>query len=140
MYPDGQEILVVIDDTELRERVARILGDEGFAVTAAAAGLAALRAVGARHYSLVVAATELPGSLDGATTVRQARARQPWLKALYIAEGGARPGRGNLETDDVISAPFERRELIGCTFELLQRGTAEAADLSRRARIELRAC
>ena len=83
MYPEGQEILVVIDDRERRERVARILADEGFAVSAAAEGLAALRAIGARRYALVVAATRLPGSLDGATTVRQARSRQPWLKALY---------------------------------------------------------
>ncbi len=139
MYPDGQEILVVIDDSKRRDRVARILGDEGFAVTAAAEGLAALRAVGARHYALVVAATRLPGSLDGKTTVRQARTRQPWLKALYIEDRAIRPARDNPDTEDVIAAPFERHELLGCTFELLQRRGAEAADLSRRARTELRA-
>jgi DNA-binding response OmpR family regulator len=139
MYPDGQEILVVIDDSARRERVAQTLAAEGFAVTMAAEGLAALRAVGAQHYTLVIAATQLPGSLDGKTTVRQARTRQPWLKALYVDDGRAWPDRGHPETDDVITVPFERHELIGCTFELLQRGTAEAADLSRRARTELRA-
>jgi len=139
MYPEGQEILIVIDDTEQRERVARTLGDEGFPVTAAAEGFAALRAIGARHYSLVIAAARLPGSLDGKTTVRQARARQPWLKALYIEHAAGGRDRGNPETEDVITTPFERHELIGCTFELLQRGTAEAADLSRRARVALRA-
>src|SRR5229473_431319 len=108
MYPDGQEILVVIDDSERRERVARILGNEGFAVTAAAEGLAALRAVGAQRYALVVAATRLPGSLDGKTTVRRARARQPWLKALYIENRMTRPARDNPDTEDVIAAPFER--------------------------------
>jgi CheY-like chemotaxis protein len=139
MYPEGQEILVVIDDREQRERVARILADEGFAVSAAAEGLAALRAISARHYALIVAATRLPGSLDGATTVRQARTRQPWLKALYIDDCSFRRGRGNPDTDDFIIAPFERHELIGCTFELLQRDTAGTIDLSRRARTELRA-
>jgi CheY-like chemotaxis protein len=56
MYPEGQEILVVIDDRERREEVARILGDEGFAITVAAEGLAALRAVGSRQFAMVVAA------------------------------------------------------------------------------------
>jgi CheY-like chemotaxis protein len=137
MYPDGQEILVVIDDAERRERVTRILADEGFAVTAAAEGLAALRSVGAQRYALVLAATRLPGSLDGLTTVRRARAWQPWLKALYIDDGDTRRDRGNPDTDDFIACPFERHELIGCTFELLQRG-AETADLARRMRAESR--
>ncbi len=67
------------------------------------------------------------------------RSRQPWLKALYIEDVSIRRDRGNPDTDDFIAAPFERHELLGCTFELLQRGTAEAADLSRRARTQLRA-
>lgn len=139
MYPEGQEILVVIDDYERRERVARILGDEGFAVTTAAEGLAALRAVGSQRFAMVVAAAQLPGSLDGATTVRQARTRQPWLKALFIDDSHLRHDRGNPDIDDFIAAPFERHELIGCTFELLQRVSAQARDLSVRARTELRA-
>lgn len=139
MYPEGQEILVVIDDRQRREQVARILGDEGFAITAAAEGLAALRATGAQHFAMIVAAARLPGSLDGPTTVRQARARQPWLKALFIDDASIRHERGNPDTDDFIAAPFESHELIGCTFELLHRVTAEARDLSRRLRTELRA-
>ena len=139
MYPEGQEILVVIDDRERRERIAGILGNEGFAVTAAAEGLAALRAIGTQHYALVIAGTCLPGSLDGATTVRQARARQPWLKALYIEDGSARPERCGAGIDDVITAPFERHELIGCTFEMLQRGATGTDDLARRARTGLQA-
>src|SRR5580658_7743196 len=121
MYLQGQEILVVVDDPERREWIARVLADEGFVVTAAAEGLAALRAVSRQHYALIVAAARLPGSLDGKTTARQARARQPWLKALYIEEGAGRHDRCNPDTDDFITAPFERHELIGCTFELLQR-------------------
>jgi DNA-binding response OmpR family regulator len=138
MYPEGQEILVVIDDCERRERVVKILTNEGFAVTATAEGLAAMRAISARPYALVVTAEELPGSLDGATTVRQARTRQPRLKALFVADGHARYDRRNPDLDDVITLPFERHELIGCVFEMLQRGGAEA-DLGRRARMELRA-
>ena len=143
MYPEGQEILVVIDDADCRQRSAAILRDEGFSVTEAAAGLAALRAIGARRFALIVVAMQLPGSLDGRTTVRQARTRQPWLKALLIenhhSENRARPALNNLDSDDLIFAPFERHELIGCIFELLHRGAAASYDLARRARTVLRA-
>jgi DNA-binding response OmpR family regulator len=139
MYPEGHEILVIIDDDVRRERVTRILVDEGFTVNAAAEGLAALRAVSTRRYALVIAATQLPGSLDGVTTVRQARARQPWLKALFIDDSHIRRGQADRDTDDFITVPFERHELIGCTFELLQRGRFETADLARRVRTTLRA-
>jgi CheY-like chemotaxis protein len=140
MYPDGREILVVVHEPERRERIVRILADEGFAVNAAAEGLSALRAVGAQHYSLIVASAALPGSLDGATTVRRARRRQPWLKALYVAEAASRPAVANPDTDDVITVEFERWELLGCTFELLHReAMADAADLVRRIRAERRA-
>ena len=141
MYPEGQEILLVVDDAESRERIAGILRDEGFAVTQAAAGLAALRAIGTQRFALVIADTRLPGSLDGRTTVRQARVRQPWLKALFIeghcSEGAARPAGGIADSDDLIFAPFERHELIGCTFELLHRDAAATYDLARRARTAL---
>lgn len=141
MYPEGQQILVVIEDADHRERIAEILRDEGFSVTEAAAGLAALRAVGMQRFALIVAGARLPGSLDGRSTVRQARARQPRLKALLIedqsANRSARPVVGNPDNDDVIFAPFERRELIGCTFELLHRGNAAADDFTRRARTAL---
>lgn len=140
MYPDGQEILVVVDDRERRERIGWILAEEGFAVTVAAEGLSALRAAGARRFSLMVAALRLPGFLDGPTVVRQARSRQPWLKALYTDELGAPPACGNPDTEDFIAAPFERRELLGCVFELLQRSEARAAaDLACRIRVERRA-
>ena len=142
MYPEGHEILVVVNDAVCRERIVRILRDEGFAVTEAAAGLAALRAMSARRFTLVIAGTGLPGSLDGRTTVRQARIRQPWLKALFIEDhhlrGGARLSVRNPDSDDLIFAPFERHELIGCVFELLQRSAA-TYDLARRARTALAA-
>jgi two-component system response regulator MprA len=140
MYSDSREILVVVHEPERRQRVVRILADEGFAVTAASEGLSALRAVSARHYALIVASTALPGSLDGAATVRSARQRQPWLKALYVAEAADWPPLTNPETDDVITVEFQRWEFLGCTFELLQRqAMADAADLVRRIRTELRA-
>jgi DNA-binding response OmpR family regulator len=140
MYLDGQDILVVIDDTAQRARIAHLLADEGFGVTEAPEGLSALRAIGARRYALMIAALRLPGSLDGHSTVRQARLRQPWLKTLYTDEYGHRPERGDPETEDFIPLPCERYELLGCVFELLQRtNDGTQSDLGRRVRAERRA-
>ncbi|HWB51004.1 MAG TPA: response regulator [Stellaceae bacterium] len=148
MYPEGQEILVVVDEPQTRARIAHILRAEGFTVSAAAEGLAALRALGKRRFALIIASTRLPGSLDGKTTVRQARTRQPWLKALYLGDrlavgAGradiARSRRGNPDCDELIAVPFERHELLGCTFELLHRRATPAYDLALRARTALRA-
>jgi two-component system response regulator MprA len=140
MYTDGQDILVVVNDPAQRERITRTLANEGFAVTEAAEGLAALRAIGSHRYGLMIAALRLPGSLDGRATARQARLRQPWLKTLFTEEYGHHPERGDSETDDFVPLPCERYELLGCVFELLQRGAAGTQDdLARRVRTERRA-
>jgi DNA-binding response OmpR family regulator len=55
----------------------RTLVDEGFTVTAMAEGFSALRILRRCRFALAVVAVDLPGLLDGATTLRQARARQP---------------------------------------------------------------
>jgi hypothetical protein len=86
---------------------------------------------------LVIAAVELPGTLDGVTTVRRLRARQPWLKALFTGEFARGPRWAGRDCDEFIAAPFHRRELLGCAFELLQRESLPGADLVRRSRLEL---
>ena len=86
MYPVGQNVLIVDDDLGRGQAIERILREEGFAVTIATEGFAALRAAGSEQFALVIAAVELPGTLDGVTTVRRLRARQPWLKALFTGE------------------------------------------------------
>jgi two-component system, OmpR family, response regulator MprA len=136
MYPSGQNILVAIGDRALRELVAHTLAREGFSITAAAEGLAALRAVRGQRYVLLIAAEQLPGSVDGSATIRHALLRQPWLKTLLVARSAA--GGETRHDPDVLAAPFEARELLGCTFELLHR-CGGAADLACRVRTSLTA-
>lgn len=139
MYPHGNEILVVVHDFERRELIARLLSAEGFAVAAAGDGLTALRACANWRFGVIVAATDMPGSIDGFAIVRRARHRQPWLKALYTGEPATRVALAHTDMADFIAAPFERAELVGCVFELLHRSAgSEAADLCRRVRAEVR--
>jgi len=137
MYPVGQNVLIVDDDLGRGQGIERILREEGFAVTIATEGFAALRAAGSEQFALVIAAVELPGTLDGVTTVRRLRARQPWLKALFTGEFARGPRWAGRDCDEFIAAPFHRRELLGCVFELLQRESLPGADLVRRSRLVL---
>ena len=137
MYPDGQKVLIVDHDPGRRQSIERILTGEGFAVTAVSEGFAALRAAGKRRFALIIAAVNLPGTLDGLTTVRRLRARQPRLKALFTGEFARGPRWSSRDCDEFIAAPFHRRELLGCVFELLQRDVLPGADLVRRSRLEL---
>jgi two-component system phosphate regulon response regulator OmpR len=121
MYPEGQQILVIDDDERRRQLIERILADEGFAVTVVAEGFSAIRAASSGRFALAIAALGLPGTLDGPATLRQLRARQPRLKALFTGDVANWPRHPSHFCDDFIPAPFHRRDLLGCVFELLQR-------------------
>lgn len=131
MYPQGMHILVIDPETRRRQLSERVLADDGFTVTAVAEGLSAIRVAATRRFALAVVATDLPGTLDGAATLRQIRVRQPWLKALFTGDPARRPRHAGRERDDFIVTPFQGRELLGCVFELLQRDSGGQNTLRR---------
>ena len=132
MYPEGNQILVIDSDSRRRGQSQETLAGEGFAVTAVPEGFSAIRAVEGERFAVVIAAVNLPGSLDGPTTVRQLRDRQPWLKALFIGDLDGRVWRPERDCDDFIPMPFYQRDLLGCVFEVLQRDTGiDRQDRSR---------
>jgi DNA-binding response OmpR family regulator len=96
-----------------------------------------LRAAGKRRFALIITAVDLPGTLDGVSTVRRLRAHHPRLKALFTGEFARGPRWSSRDCDEFIAAPFHRRELLGCVFELLQRDNLPGADLVRRSRLDL---
>src|SRR5260370_25860920 len=100
MYPEGKQILVIDDDTRRRQLIERILIEEGFAVTAMAQGFSAIRAAASGPFALAIAAVNLPVTLDGPNTMRQLRARQPSLKALFTAVVAHSPRRPDRASDD----------------------------------------
>ncbi|MCU0292681.1 MAG: sigma-54 dependent transcriptional regulator [Thermoanaerobaculaceae bacterium] len=66
-------ILVVDDEVGIRQQLAAILGDEGYAVSAAGSGEEALVALAREIYDLVLLDVWLPGA-DGIEILRQVRA------------------------------------------------------------------
>ncbi|KQM27312.1 MULTISPECIES: nitrogen assimilation response regulator NtrX [unclassified Sphingomonas] len=117
------DILVVDDETDIRELVAGVLEDEGYETRGAADSDAALEAVATRRPSLVLLDVWLQGSrLDGLELLDELKARDPSLPVLVIS------GHGNIDTAvaairrgavDFIEKPFEAERLLF----LVQRAT-----------------
>ena len=110
------EVLVVDDEADIRELVAGVLEDEGYAVRTAADSSGALDAIEERRPSLVLLDVWLQGSrLDGLQLLEQIKRRDPTLPVLMIS------GHGNLDTAvaairegavDFIEKPFEAGRLL----------------------------
>jgi two-component system, NtrC family, nitrogen regulation response regulator NtrX len=110
------DILVVDDELDIRELVAGVLEDDGYAPRVAADSDAALAALGDRRPSLVLLDVWLKGSrLDGLDLLDEIKRRDPTLPVLVFS------GHGNLDTavaavrrgaTDFIEKPFEAARLL----------------------------
>ncbi|MES2495070.1 MAG: sigma-54 dependent transcriptional regulator [Pseudomonadota bacterium] len=110
------EILIVDDEADIRELVAGVLEDEGYAARTAADSDSALAALDERRPSLVLLDVWLQGSrLDGLDLLDEIKRRDPTLPVLMIS------GHGNLDTavaairrgaTDFIEKPFEAEHLL----------------------------
>ena len=110
------DVLVVDDEADIRELVAGVLEDEGYAVRTAADSTSALEAIEDRRPSLVLLDVWLQGSrLDGLQVLEQVKSRDPTLPVIMIS------GHGNLDTAvaairegavDFIEKPFEAGKLL----------------------------
>lgn len=110
------DILVVDDETDIRELVAGVLEDEGYETRGAADSDAALEAIATRRPSLVLLDVWLQGSrLDGLDLLDEIKRRDPSIPVLVIS------GHGNLDTavaairrgaSDFIEKPFEAERLL----------------------------
>ncbi|MBU6252498.1 MAG: sigma-54 dependent transcriptional regulator [Alphaproteobacteria bacterium] len=112
----GLDILVVDDEEDIRDLVAGVLEDEGYAARTAADSDAALAAIADRRPSLVLLDVFLKGSrLDGLELLDEIKRRDPSQPVLVIS------GHGNLDTavsairrgaSDFIEKPFEAQRLL----------------------------
>ena len=110
------DILVVDDETDIRELVAGILEDEGFTTRRAGSADEALAAVQARRPNLVFLDIWLQGSrLDGLQVLEILKDADPELPVVMIS------GHGNIETAvgaikrgayDFIEKPFKADRLL----------------------------
>lgn len=131
------DILIVDDETDIRQLVAGILEDEGHRCRTAGSSDDALAAIESRRPHLVFLDIWLQGSrLDGLQVLEQVKAGHPELPVVMIS------GHGNIETAvsaiklgayDFIEKPFKADRLV-----LVAERALEASRLKREVR-ELKA-
>ncbi|MDQ3410635.1 MAG: response regulator transcription factor [Chloroflexota bacterium] len=137
---DAGKILLVDDEPSLIEAVGYVLRREGYTVTIATTGPAALTAARAVEPDLIVLDVMLPG-LDGLQVCRELRAESTVPILLLSAKGEEVDRVIGLEigADDYLAKPFAMRELLARVRAMLRRfrmaptaASAESAALDGR--------
>ena len=113
----GPLVLLVEDNAEMREFVARALGQNGYRTLEAADGGSALDVLSSRDdCALLITDVMLPGGINGAELARSARALRPALKILFMS-GYADTVIDARELDrlgaTMLAKPFRVRDLEG---------------------------
>jgi two-component system response regulator MprA len=124
MSPVGDRVLVVDDDPPLRRMLERTLLAEGFDVTLAADGPAALIQAERSAPDVIVLDVALP-ALDGLAVCRRLRGKGLPTPILMLTARDAVPDRvAGLEAgaDDYLVKPFAVQELVARIRALTRRG------------------
>jgi two-component system response regulator MprA len=128
-----ERVLIVEDDAGVRRMLERSLGAEGFAVTVAPDGGAALAQVEAEAPELVVLDVALPGGMSGFDVCRRLRAKGMTGGVLMLTARDAVEDRvRGLEAgaDDYVVKPFAIDEVVARLRALTRRGSDRSERLA----------
>jgi two-component system, OmpR family, response regulator len=122
-------ILLIEDNTDLAEFVARGLSQEGFAVDILPDGMHALQKLADNAYGLVILDRRLPSG-DGTIVCKAIKSQYPDVRVLMLTASaqlvekieGFKSG-----ADDYLTKPFEFEELLMRVHALIRRSAAGAA-------------
>ncbi|MBK3732312.1 response regulator [Azospirillum brasilense] len=126
----GEVILVVDDDRDVRQVAVLTLQDLGYTVVEAENGPEALAVLaGEPRVDLLFTDVVMPGGMNGLELAQEAQRRHPGLKALY-ASGYAHGVDGGLGGDgpgaEFLIKPYRDRDLARAVRKALCGGVAEA--------------
>ncbi len=117
-----RHVLVVEDDDQLRDQVARLLQAMGCRVTARRNGAEALRRLGeAGDIDLLMTDMVMPGGMNGRQLADHARLLHPHLKVLFTSGHTDEPLTRSLRTDGstgFLAKPYRRAELARMVAEV----------------------
>ena len=119
---DGPHLLVVDDDREIRDLLARFLRMHGYRIETAADGREMFAALGAGRFDQIVLDLMLPGE-DGLSLCRRVRAHSDLPIVMLTAVGEETDRIVGLEmgADDYLAKPFNPRELLARIRAVLRR-------------------
>ena len=128
MTDEAPHILVVDDDSRLRDLLRRYLVEQGFRVTTARNAGAAREQLAAFHFDLLVLDIMMPGE-TGLELTRALRQTSDVPVLLLTAMGETEDRIAGLDSgaDDYLAKPFEPRELILRVKAILRRAQQETA-------------
>jgi len=108
----ARPILVVDDDSAIRDSERQILADNGFRVVEARDGAEALRAIDVEQPALILLDVQMPG-IDGPTFARELRTRLRRVP-LVILTGVPDPKReaDRCNAEAFLRKPFDADELV----------------------------
>jgi|SRR5690242_12057882 len=113
-------ILLVEDDSAVRDVLIRILSEKGFGVLTAGNAYEAIRILGDRHVDVLFADIVLPGGMDGVQLARQARLIRPGIKVLFQTGYAQRATeRGAFRLGQVLFKPLRQPDVIRAMEQLL---------------------
>ncbi len=127
MTGDMANILVVDDDTRLRELLQKYLSDNGFRITTARDAVEARAKLRGLTFDLIVLDVMMPGE-NGLELTASLKAVNPVPIMLLTAMGEGDDRIAGLErgADEYLTKPFEPRELVLRIANLLRRAPRES--------------
>ncbi|MFM9943165.1 MAG: response regulator transcription factor [Hyphomicrobiaceae bacterium] len=125
---NAAHILIVDDDTRIRELVARFLQGAGFRVTMAGDAESARAAMRGLAFDLVILDVMMPGE-SGLELARSLKAISPIPICMMtaLADPQQRVAGLAIGVDDYVTKPFDPRELVFRLQNILGRSQAKAA-------------
>jgi two-component system phosphate regulon response regulator OmpR len=122
-HDDAPHLLVVDDDTRIRNLLKQYLAENGFRVTVAGTAAEARRKLAGLEFDLIVLDVMMPGE-NGVDLTRSLRAERslPILMLTALSETDSRIAGLEAGADDYLPKPFDPRELILRINNILRRG------------------
>ena len=111
---ESPRILLLEDDDELRVLLAEVLEDEGYQVSAAERGEAAVALAGSQSFDLIIADIRMEG-MGGLEAVEQTQALQPGIGSLIVSGYASELETARAEHLDVgayLQKPFRMQDLL----------------------------